>query len=596
MGTAAEHRDGVVDVDLVATQFDVLDSEMHRKALLEAIRARDAYRKLIDQLKEKIAKLEQGLIGPKSERYKGEGKEDDPQLSLQILTELLGAQLPEGADAEQLAAALLEQARGDAQSGGGSDGGDGGGEDGGDERVHRRPRKPTGRSTKGEHVHKLTLELLPEEVKRLGLDAFERIGQETSTTIERRISSLVEVTIVRPKFRAKTAEAQAAVQQVRAEAGTLPEQPPESWITVAPAPELPLPRAMAGPGLLANVAVRRFDEHLPYNRLENVYEREGMRLGRSTLYGWLDALRELFAPLIAAIRADARGAPYLCVDATGVLVQAPQKCSRGHFWVLVAPGRHVVFAFSHSHDSDAVDKLLGGYDGFVVADAHTVYDHLYGDDGATEVACWGHARSYFFKALGSEPEIAREVLTNLRVMFMLERKLAQDTRKQRERMRQSKVKVLVDRHFELCKKHEDYALDDTPLYAAIRYSLNQEQALRRFLDDGRLPATNNISERQLRRQAIGRKNWLFVGSDDGAEVNTTFATLIASCHLNDIEPESYLREVICLLPDWPKSRVLDLAPCNWKQTRQQPDAQQLLDDNIWLFALREIDAFHARSA
>ena len=163
-------------------------------------------------------------------------------------------------------------------------------------------------------------------------------------------------------------------------------------------------------------------------------------------------------------------------------------------------------------------------------------------------------------------------------------------------MRASKVKVLVDRHFELCRKYEDGALDGTPLRSAIRYSLNQEQALRRFLIDGRLPATNNISERQLRRQAVGRKNWLFVGSDDGAAVNTTFATLVASCHLSGIEPESYLREVICLLPDWSKSRVLELAPCNWKQTRQQPETQQLLADNLWLYALSEIDAFHARSA
>lgn len=229
----------------------------------------------------------------------------------------------------------------------------------------------------------------------------------------------------------------------------------------------------------------------------------------------------------------------------------------------------------------------------IVNIAHEV---RFGDDGATEVACWGHARSYFFKALGSEPEIAREVLANLRVMFMLERRFAEATRKQRERMRKSKIKLLVDRHFELCRKHEAAALDGTPLSAAIRYSLNQEQPLRRFVDDGRLPATNNISERQLRRQAVGRKNWVFVGSDDGAAVNTTFTTLVASCHLHDIEPESYLREVMCLLPDWPKSRVLELAPCNWKQTRQQPEAQQLLADNIWLFALREIDAVHARPA
>jgi len=588
MGEASKQRDGAVDVDLVAAQFDVLDSDTHRKALLEAIRARDVYRKLIDQLTEENEKLKRGLVGPKSERFKG----DDSQLSLQVLAELLGTTRVEGVDAKQLADELLAQAQAEAQA----DAGDGGGDDGTDETPHRRPRKPTGRSTKGEHVARMTIELVPEEVKRLGLDAFERIGQESCTTVERRISSLVEVTVLRPKFRAKTEQAVQAVKDARAQDGPLPEPAPQSWITVAPAPELPLPRAMAGPGLLANVIVRRFDDHLPYNRLENVYEREGMRLGRSTLCGWLDGLRELFAVLIAAMLEDARKAPYLCTDATGVLVQAPEKCSRGHFWVLVAPGRHVIFAFSRSHDSAAVDELLGGYEGLLVADAHAVYDHLYGEDGATEVGCWGHARSYFFKVLGSEPEIAREFLDNLRVVFLLERKFAGKPRKQRERMRQSKVQVLVDRHFELCRKHQDSALDGTPLHSAIRYSLNQEQALRRFLSDGRLPATNNISERHLRRQAVGRKNWLFIASDDGAAVNTTFTTLIASCHLHDIEPEGYLREVMCLLPDWPKSRILELAPCNWKQTRQKPEAQQLLADNIWLFALAEIDAFHARQA
>jgi transposase len=191
-------------------------------------------------------------------------------------------------------------------------------------------------------------------------------------------------------------------------------------------------------------------------------------LGRSTLYGWLDSLRELFAPLTQAMWVDARSAPYLCTDATGVLVQAPQQCSRGHFWVLVAPGRHVLFAFSESHDGSAVDKLLDGYSGYLVADAHAVYDHLYGDQGATEVGCWSHARRYFFKVLGSEPQSAREVLDNLRVMFAIERKCADMPRKQRERMRQSKVKVLVDRHFELCRKHEDQVLDGTPLEAGVR--------------------------------------------------------------------------------------------------------------------------------
>ena len=127
----------------------------------------------------------------------------------------------------------------------------------------------------------------------------------------------------------------------------------------------------------------------------------------------------------------------------------------------------------------------------------------------------------------------------------------------------------------------------TPLAAAIRYSLNQEAALRRFLTDGRLPATNNISERMAAQASDRKENWLFLGSDDGAAVNTIFATLIASCHMHGIEPETYRRDVLCLLPSWPKSRVLELAPCNWQQTRQQPDAQQRLAANVWLFALRE---------
>ena len=194
--------------------------------------------------------------------------------------------------------------------------------------------------------------------------------------------------------------------------------------------------------------------------------------------------------------------------------------------------------------------------------------------------------------MGSEPHHARAFLANLRLLFMLERRFAQKPRKQRERMRRDKARALVDRHFALCHEHDPTALDGTPLRAAVTYSLNQEQALRRFLFDGRPPLTNNMSERQLRRQATGRKNWTFVGSKDGAEVNTTFTTLIASCHMHDIEPEAYLRDVMRLMPGWPKRRVLELAPCNWKQTRQQPDTQERLAASIGAAIMRKIDQVH----
>lgn len=587
----SDKADEPIDVDLVAAQFEALDSDTHRKALLEAIRARDVYRRRMDELREQVRKLELGLLGPKKQRFKGES---DEQLSLTLLSELLGRQLDDEADVKELAEALAREAEDDAVAHAG-DGGDG--DDGsGSEVVHRRKRKPTGRKTR-RALPKVTVEMMPDEVERLGTDAFECIGAERSTTIERRVSSLVEVTVVRKKYRAKTPEAIEAVKAARAESGvsTGVEQP-SSWITIAPPPELPIERGIAGPGLLANVVVRRFADYLPYHRLENVYEREGMRIGRSTLYGWMEALHVLFSPLTRAMLLDAKTAPYLCADATGVLVLAPEKCSRGHFWVLVAPERHVLFNFTERHDAKAADELLADYTGYTVLDAHSVYDHLFGEAGATEVACWGHARAYFFKTIGSEPKVARTFLENLRLLFLLERRFADKPRKQRERMRVKKVKPLVDRHFELCRKHDDTALDGTPLRAAVTYSLNQEKALRRFLSDGRLPATNNISERELRRQATGRKNWLFVGSNDGGAVNATMTSLIASCQLHDIEPETYLRDLLCLIPSWPKSRVLELAPCNWEQTRQHPETQRRLEANNFRYAVQLLDKHDPRTA
>ena len=147
--------------------------------------------------------------------------------------------------------------------------------------------------------------------------------------------------------------------------------------------------------------------------------------------------------------------------------------------------------------------------------------------------------------------------------------------------RRAQSKSIVDAFFTWCEAQANQVLDETPTAKAIGYALNQRVALQRFLDDGRLPIHNNGSERALRREAIGRKNWLFVGSDDAAEVNAAFVSLLASCQLHDIEPWAYLRDLFCLLPSWPVRRVLELAPLNWKQTLKDSDAQQRLDANIF---------------
>ncbi|MBX7117137.1 MAG: IS66 family transposase [Myxococcaceae bacterium] len=189
--------------------------------------------------------------------------------------------------------------------------------------------------------------------------------------------------------------------------------------------ELPIPRALAGPGLLADTIVRRWQDHLPLHRLERIYGREGFPLARSTVCGWHQAVAELVKPLVEAMLQDAvRNSPYLCTDATGVLVQDIEKYRRGHFFVLVAPDRHVLFRYSPTHDGKAVDTFLAGYQGFLVADAHWVYEHLYADGTVVEVACWAHARRYFFKALDTDAPRARHALGLIQALFKLEREWA----------------------------------------------------------------------------------------------------------------------------------------------------------------------------
>ena len=214
-----------------------------------------------------------------------------------------------------------------------------------------------------------------------------------------------------------------------------------------------------------------------------------------------------------------------------------------------------------------------------MADAHVVYDHLYADGKVTEVGCWAHGRRYFFKALSSDSERARQALAFIKGLFAIERANATAPRKKRHAVRQKESRPLVEGFFAWCKAERDAVLDETPIAKAIGYVTNQREALMRFLDDGRLPMHNNDSERALRRQAVGRKNWIFVGSDQAADVNAAFVSLLASCQLHGIEPWSYLRDLFCLLPGWRRSRVLELAPVSWRETFEQDETQQRLAAN-----------------
>lgn len=492
---------------------------------------RDRYRALYLEMLERCKKLERGILaGSQAEKL----SRNEAQLTLSILGTLLGKpELAKPSAAEPESAKKKKRAP-----------------------RAKRPPLPA-------ELPLVTIEVLPEDVQREGLDAFERIGEDACEVIERRPGSLVRVRVIRPKFVRR-----AEHKDTRA-------------VATAPAVERPIGRALAGPGLMADTLVRRFEDHLPLSRMEQIYAREGFELSRSTVCGWHNELGARLRPLIAAMWADAHGCDYLCTDATGVRVQAKERCRNGHFFVVIAPERHVLYLYSPRHDSEAVDRMLSGYRGYLVADAHTVYDHLYTTGEIQEVGCWAHARRYFFKSLSSDPERARVALAWIGELFRIEREITEKGGSLHARLsaRLSRSKPILDAFFEWCKVEAAQVLDETPIADGIRYAGNQKAALSRFLENARLPLHNNSSELALRRQAVGRKSWLFLGNDAAGAVNACFVSLLASCRMHGIEPWAYLRDLLCLVPDWKAHRVLELAPAYWRKTLEQPETQQRLSAN-----------------
>lgn len=488
---------------------------------------RDSYRDLYLKMLEENERLARGILGQKAERI-----HDDGQLTLAVIAMLMGA------GESKVAHEVLEKVR-----------------------EHER-KKPTGRKPLPENLPRVKIELIPDEVKRVGLENYSRIGEDRSEVIERRPASVVIVETVRPKFVRKGRESS---------------EP--TTVEICPPLPLPIERGMAGPGLIADTIVRRWQDHLPLNRQEGIFGREGVELARSTICGWHEVKANDCRPLVKAMHAESLRQSVLLSDACGVPMMAKKKCRNGHFRVVISPALHVTFHYAAHDDSQSTDAALKGFEGHLIVDAGTVYDHLFDDGKVIEVGCWAHARRYFFKAVPSDPERARHAIAAMGALFHLEKKWKGFSNNERVKQRAEKSAPLVKDFFEWCGNERARVLDDTPISKALGYCANQKDALERFLTDGRLPIHNNLSELQLRREKVGAKNWLFLGSPDGAEANAIFTSLLASCQMHQLDPWSYLRDLFCLIDDWPHARVLELAPAYWKATSERDEVKRTLDAN-----------------
>ena len=281
--------------------------------------------------------------------------------------------------------------------------------------------------------------------------------------------------------------------------------------------------------------------------------------------------------IVDAMWDDAQAnATWTATDSTGVLVRDLERCQRLHFYVVLAEAKHVFFRWVEKNDGRSVSKLLMGFSGYFQCDAHAVYHELFAatDDNGNkllfEAGCWAHARRKFFDALAFDKERALVGIGLINRLFDVQRTTYDPKTKTADRdERAALARPILRALLEWIKTERDALPEHAPVRKAMNYVVNQLKPLCRFLRDGKIRVDNNVSELELRRTVVGRKNWTFLGSDVGADVNCTITSLIASCQLHNIEPWAYLTDVMWLLPSWNQREVLQLAPVNWNATRKR---------------------------
>ncbi len=412
--------------------------------------------------------------------------------------------------------------------------------------AKKKPAKKKGRRKKfPENAPRIeTVYELPEDKRICACgECMHAIGFESKTQLER-----LEVTVVhkikRQKYACRSCE--------------------EKVITT-PGPIQPIKKGLLGTGFLAQLIIEHFQNHMPYHRLEHKYDREGLKISRSVMERSMAKCGEILTPLHEALKEEILQHEIVFTDDTPVRTVQKKGPKDGRLWVYLSKDGHHYYDFTTSRSGDGPKAVFGDYDGYIQADAFAGYDQLYGEDKATEVACWAHARRKFEMAEASDPALSKEALDLIRELYLIET-LARDHELEAEELfalRKNRAGPLLEKIKTWLALQAARSLPSSPMGKAITYAQNQWDALNVYVEDGRLEIDNNAAERGMRPIALGRKNWMFFQSLGGGKTASVLLSLVQTAEAAGVNAKDYLRDVLVRIAT--EKDVKKLLPHAWKK-------------------------------
>jgi transposase len=419
----------------------------------------------------------------------------------------------------------------------------------------RPPRTPTRRIRTPDNLE-VVRQVIEPELVQAEPEQWKCIGQEVSRQLDYQPGKFFWQETVRPKY-------------VRRGQRALPP-------VMAPAPERVADHSLAAPGLLAQLLVGKYCDHLPYYRQEQIFwQRHGVFIARQQMVQWTAQSVRLLSGISDCLKRQMQASPYVQVDETPVRYQDPNlegRCGQGYLWTGLVPGQCVVYEWHASRAAQCLDSLLGtAFVGKVQCDGYSAYPAFAREkQGVDLFGCWAHARRGFFEAQEQAPRVAGWFLNQIRLLYRWEERWRQSRAGPvlRQVGRDSHHRMVIERLHRALEKLQPRYLPKSLLGEAIGYALKQWPLLVGFLEHGEVEIDNNLVENAIRPTALGKKNWLFFGSEEAGQRSAVMYTLIENCRMHGVEPYAYLKDVLQRLPTTTNRHVAQLTPLRWKQTRE----------------------------